>query len=236
MHSMDQFFKACDFFKKIYHHNRPGAFLFENFQNPAQKLIFGYFRLLPWKIQSDIIVNPHPAFIILINQNHPVRNLKRAKPIIKSLEADKCLFKQVQNCIKSHFRQSLKVMSEGLYGNLHHRALIEQLFLKDLIEENLDQGELGLRAPLYQPHLFLELRVVHYHLVFLKIFSWCNIKKGFAGFVGVFLGGFCCILGILIDFRIIYLFFSLAVHLSIIKQLQWITKIQNSQLRYYQTL
>ena len=101
-----------------------------------------------------------------------MRNLKRPKPIKKSLEANQRLFKQVQYCMKPHdFWQSLKVMCEGLYGYLHHRALTEQFFLKDLIEENLGQGELGPRAPLYQTHLSLELLAVHYHLVFLKIFN-----------------------------------------------------------------
>lgn len=77
-------------------------------------------------------------------------------------------------------------MGEILNRHLHDRTLVHQLFLKDLIEKDLNKGQISPGSPLDSPHLLLQVLIIHYNLVFLEIFSTKSHRKGLAPLEAIF--------------------------------------------------
>lgn len=68
------------------------AFLFKENDCPAQKLALSELGTLGRKVESDIFVDPYPAFPVLIDKNHSWRRLKTTESVKEAFESDERFF------------------------------------------------------------------------------------------------------------------------------------------------
>jgi hypothetical protein len=101
------------------------ALFFKNLQDLIFELKLCHSNSLRWIVERDIFIDPHPAFLIFIDEDHFIGDIEGSKSCEEPFKADDGLLHEVEDLEEGHFGQGMQGGVEVFDGDLDYWALIQ---------------------------------------------------------------------------------------------------------------